>query len=188
MMIMTLSLINAIIFTLLLVVHIKVNRRGTSCTKLLMKVKTMILIEIISLEISVFVRYAIHIGNTSIYDAILIISGFVQAIILFQICYFYTKKASHFLQDNRKIRKLMRRVMYVAVLTFLGFAIYQFWDKKVIDANRSELCKTFYFILPNIVNQIANAFFFYIGLKVMKSVQAFNSHQTALISPINAAQ
>ena len=137
MIIMTLSLINAFVFTLLLVIHIKVNKRSTSCTKLLLKVKTMILIQIIMLELSVFVRYAIHIGNKSVYDAILIISGFVQAIILFQICYFYTKKASHFLDDNRKIRKLMRRVMYVAVLTFLGFAIYQFWDKKVIDVNRS---------------------------------------------------
>ena len=152
MLIMTLSLINAFIFTLLLVIHIKVNRRGTSCTKLLLKVKTMILILIIALELSVFVRYVIRIDNTSIYDSILIISGFVQALIIFQICYFYTKKASHFLEDDRKIRKLMRRVMYVAFILFLGFAIYQFWDDKVIDASRSELCKTFYFILPNIVN------------------------------------
>ena len=100
MIIMTLSLINTIVFTLLLVVHIKVNKRSQNCTKLLLKVKTMILILIILLELSVFIRYSIHIENSSIYDAILIISGFVQSIILFQICYFYTKKASHFLEDN----------------------------------------------------------------------------------------
>ena len=92
----------------------------------------MIFILIILLELSVFVRYTIHIENSSIYDAILIISGFIQAIILFQICYFYTKKAAHFLEDNRKIRKLMRHVMYAAIATFLGFAIYQFFDKKVV--------------------------------------------------------
>ena len=152
MLIMTLSLINAFIFTLLLIIHIKVNRRSTSCSKLLLKVKTMILILIIALELSVFVRYTIRIDSKAIYDSILIISGFVQALIIFQICYFYTKKTSHFLDDDRKIRRLMRRVMYAIVLVFLGFAVYQFWDNKVIDASRSELCKTFYFILPNIVN------------------------------------
>ena len=172
---MTLSLVNAVVFTLLLVVHIKVNRRSDSCTKLLLKVKTMILILIILLELSVFIRYSIRINDTSIYDAILIISGFVQAIILFQICYFYTKKAAGFLEDNKRIRKLMRHVMYGAVVVFLGFAFYQFWDKKVVRKSRSELCKTFYFILPNIVNQIANTFFVYIGFKVMKSVNDFNS-------------
>lgn len=183
MIIMTLSLINAVIFILLLVVHIKVNRRSQDCPKLLLKVKTMIFILIILLELSVFVRYAFNIDNSSIYDAILIISGFVQAIILFQICYFYTKKAAGFLEDNKKIRKLMRHVMYIAALVFVGFTIYQFWDQKVVRNKRSNLCHTFYFILPNIVNQIANAFFFYIGCKVMKSVNEFNSHQTALISP-----
>ena len=92
--------------------------------KIFTKVKTSILMMIILLETSVFIRYTFTIDNSTIYDSILICSGFVQSIILFQICYFYTKKAAHFLEDNKKIRRLMRQVMYVCLLVFFAFAIY----------------------------------------------------------------
>ena len=86
------------------------------------------------------------------------------------ICYFYTKKAAHFLEESKKIRKIMRVVMYASGSIFLIMAIYQYWDGNVTKNSRSGLCKTVYFILPNCINQIANGFFFYIGVKVMKSI------------------
>ena len=107
-MIMVLSFVNMCIFIVMLVVHIKDKRRSEDWRVLLLKVKTMILFLIILLELSVFIRYTFVISSTSAYDAILITSGFVKSIILFQICYFYTKKAAHFLEDNKKMRKLMR--------------------------------------------------------------------------------
>ena len=179
---MVLSFINLVIFTLLLVVHIKGNMRNMPCSKLLTKVKTMILVLIIVLELTVFIRYTFVIQSTAVYDTLLISSGFIESIILFQICYFYTKKASHFLEDNKKIRKLMRYVMYVSAVMFLGFSVYQYWDKKVETENRSSLCHTFYFILPSAVNQIINGFFFYTGFKVMRTVNELNNQQSAMNS------
>ena len=70
----------------------------------------------------------------------------------------------------------MRIVMYASGLVFLILAIYQYWDPNVKDNSRAKLCKTMYFILPNCINQIANAFFIYIGFKIMKSINEFNSH------------
>ena len=68
----------------------------------------------------------------------------------------------------------MRYVMYGAICLFFGFAIYQFWDENVENSQRSHLCHTFYFILPNIINQVANGFFFFVGKKVSKTVDAIN--------------
>ena len=151
-MILVFAFINAILFTLLLVHHIKANMRVLTFVQLFTKVKTTILILIVLLELSVVIRYAFVINNSGAYDAILICSGFVECIILFQICYFYSKKASHYLEDSKRVRLIMRIVMYVSIIVFLGFAIYQFWDNKVTNDKRTSLCKTFYFILPNIVN------------------------------------
>jgi len=173
---MVLSFLNCLIFILMLVGHIKERRRTEGCKVLLLKVKTMILFLIILLEISVFIRYTFTFDNTRIYDGILIISGFVESVVFFMICYFYTKKAVHFLEESKKIRKIMRIVMYASGLVFLILAIYQYWDPNVKDNSRAKLCKTMYFILPNCINQIANAFFIYIGFKVMKSINEFNSH------------
>ena len=50
---------------------------------MLIKVKTTILILVVALETSVFVRYTFAIESTQTYDAILIIFGFVQSIIYF---------------------------------------------------------------------------------------------------------
>ena len=102
--IMVLSFVNACVFLVLLVFHFKARRRSEPWKTLLLKVKTMILVLIIALELSVFIRYTFNIESKAVYDALLITSGFVQSIILFQICYFYTKKAAHFLEDNKKIR------------------------------------------------------------------------------------
>ena len=179
---MVLSFVNIAIFGMMLVIHIRANRHKLTCVQLFTKVKTMIFILIILLQLTVFIRYTFVISNNNLYQFILITSGFIGSIILFQICYFYTKKASHFLEDNKKIRKLMRTVMYIAIVLFLTFAIYQFFDTHVDVADRSSLCHTQYFILPNMVNQIANCFFLYIGIKVSKNINEFNSHQTALIS------
>lgn len=181
--VMVLSFVNIIIFSLLLAIHIKEKRRSESWGKVLLKVKTMVFALIILLELSVFIRYTFVIDSTATYDSILIVSGFIESIILFQICYFYTKKAAHFLEDNKRIRKLMRRVMYLAVLTFLVLAIFQKFDKSKVSNITSSLCHTIYFILPNCFNQVANGFFFYIGVKVMRTINEFNCHQTALISP-----
>ena len=141
----------------------------------MLKVKTMILGLIIILELIVFVRYTFRINDEGVYDFFLIVSGFVQSIILFMICYFYTKKAAHFLDDNKKIRQMMRKAMLIVVIVFVCLAVYQFWDKRVIDKNIKSLCHTVYFILPASVNQLANCFFFYVGCKVNKTINELNA-------------
>lgn len=167
---MVLSFLNILVFTTMLFVQIKNRIRLESWKVLILKVKTIILFLIIILEISVFIRYTFTFNKTRIYDGILITSNFVESVVFFMICYFYTKKAAHFLEESKKIRKIMRVVMYASGSIFLIMAIYQYWDGNVKKNSRSGLCKTVYFILPNCINQIANGFFFYIGVKVMKSI------------------
>ena len=150
--IMILSFFNILLFTTVLALHVKQNLSLMDCTKVLIKVKTTMLILVVILEISVFIRYTFVIESSKVYDAILIISGFIQSQIFFQICYFYSKKAAHFLENSERTRKLMRYVMYVSLILFFGMAIYQFWDQELITDGRSNLCHSFYFIMPSIVN------------------------------------
>lgn len=59
---------------------------------------------------------------------------------------------------------------------FTALTLYQFWDKNVKSVGRSGLCHSIYFMLPNLVNQIVNAFFFYIGCHIMNTVKELNKH------------
>lgn len=101
--IMVLAAFNTCIFTYVFVVHIQQKRRLEEWKSILLKVKTQTLILIIFLEATVFVRYLLDM-RTSIYDTLLILDQLVQSVILFQICYFYCKKAAHFLEDGKRIR------------------------------------------------------------------------------------
>lgn len=74
---MVLSFVNIIIFTLLLIIHIKEKLGGESWGKVLTKVKTMVFTLIILLELSVFIRYTFVIESVAIYDSILIVSNFI---------------------------------------------------------------------------------------------------------------
>ncbi len=80
---MILSFFNILLFATVLVLHVKANLRAMNCGKVLVKVKTTILILVVTLEASVFIRYTFTIASTTVYDAILIISGFLQSIIYF---------------------------------------------------------------------------------------------------------
>ena len=72
---------------------------------------------------------------------------------LFLICYFFTKKASHFLPDNKRIRGRMRIFMAVAMVAVVSVTIGQSLMKAgEFGMTYTSLCKTYYFILPNTVN------------------------------------
>ena len=62
------------------------------------KVKTSVLILLLVFELIVVIRYSVDFEG-KFYDALIIVQQFMQSIILFQICYFYTKKAAHFMED-----------------------------------------------------------------------------------------
>lgn len=57
-------------------------------------------------------------------------------------------------------------------MIFIGFAIWSIFEQK----NKTELCHSGYFLLPNFVNSIVNGFFFYVGCKVMRTIKDFNRH------------
>ena len=89
----------------------------------MMKVKTSVLILLLVFETIVFFRYTI--GFDGSYDFLLITSQYIQAIILFQISYFFIKKAAFYVEDNEKIRKLMRIVIYISLAIFAAMSIWQ---------------------------------------------------------------
>ena len=80
------------------------------------------LILLLVFELIVCVRYTVDFSGS--YDFLLITSQYIQAIILFQISYFFIKKASHYVEDNEKIRKLMRIAMYLVLAIFAAMSVW----------------------------------------------------------------
>lgn len=101
--------------------------------------------------------------------------------ILFLICYFFTKKASYFLEDNQKIRKRLRLTMSIAMVAVIATTVWQSIKLNNISVDFSSLCHSYYFILPNTINQIVNGVFVFIGFKITRSIGEYNSGQMAPI-------
>ena len=74
---MVLSFVNIAVFSMMLVVHIRANRHSLTCKQLFTKVKTMIFVLIILLEITVFIRYTFVITDNNLYQSIVITSVFI---------------------------------------------------------------------------------------------------------------
>jgi len=178
---MILSLINAVIFIYLTVLHFRSNRMTRTYGEIFCKVKSCILISLSIFEIIVCGRYTLYFTGEA-YNAILIVQQFLQSFILFQICYFYAKKAAHFVEESETLRKRMRIVMYIAVSSFVAILLYEVISHIVNGADdKSKLCHRFYFNFVNFFNQLSNCFFLVLGYRVNKNVKQINSHQQALI-------
>lgn len=121
---MLLTWLNSLVLIYLLVFHIKSHWGRITFWAFITKVKTSIIILLLIFEVIAAVRYTFAFEtsdtNRSAYASLLIFQQNLQSIILMQICYFVTKKAAHYVEDNEKIRKIMRIVTYVAVV-FLAF-------------------------------------------------------------------
>ena len=161
---------SALLTILLIVILVKhINQQTVISCATIMKVKTMILGLTIIHQFMVTLRYTFHFHGGSIlfYDFILVVQQSVQSIAFFLVCYFFTKKASHFLNENRRLRKAMRVtilivMILVVVVTFLQSFITQY--------NDFGLCHTLYFILPSTVNQMVNIFFCVVGFRITQSI------------------
>ena len=127
-------------------------------------------------------RYTIGFDKT--YNFILVFQQYVQAIILFQISYFFIKKAAHYVEDNEKIRKLMRIVTYICLAIFAFICIWQVISvgHKSKNESGSDFCHTWYFLIANIFQGGAALFFIWVGLSVRKTVDAYNKHTNALLT------
>lgn len=168
----------------ILVWHIRL--KGAGNFKTYIKVKSSILILMTLFEISVFWRYLVNFDFTNettlgFYNVILIATQSMESVIFFLICYFFTKKASVFLEDNQIIRKRLRITMWVAMLAVVGATIGQGISMDDMGRRFGALCHTLYFILPNTVNSLVNAVFVVIAYKISRSINEYNSGQMALI-------
>ena len=172
--ILILSFINTVIFSLFLIFHLRY--KGVCVGRTYTKNKTWMLFMIVILEASVMVRYLFVFDETPYYDMLLIISGFIQSIIFFLICYFFTKKAAFYLDESQTIRKYLQIMFLVSVLVFAGLMVFQFFDKTVTDKPDNQLCKTPYFLIPAFVNQIINIIFFILGFKISSTITLYNQH------------
>jgi len=63
-------------------------------------------------------------------------------------------------------------------LVFLATA-----SQAIIGQTRDSraLCHTLYFILPNVVNQLINIVFLYVGLKITQAIKLYNKGQQSLV-------
>ena len=65
----------------------------------------------------------------------------------------------------------MRIVMYISLVIFLGLAVY---DIVAAKNEGDSLCKSAFFLVAAFFNQLANAFFIYVGYRVYSSVKQYN--------------
>lgn len=83
----------------------------------------------------------------------MIASQFLQTLILFFICYFYAKKAAHLVEDNAKLRYLLKVVMYLVFASSTFIAAYQIFDTQFNDEKENRLlCHTWYFLINALFN------------------------------------
>lgn len=100
--------------------------KGASTLRTYFKVKSLILIFMIIYSSSVFVRYCFQINSTSVYQWILYVAQILSSLIFFLICYFFAKKAAHYLEDNEKILKFLLTLMYLCCGGALGVFVMQY--------------------------------------------------------------
>ena len=150
----------------------------------MIKAKTCVLILLLLFELLTGLRYTIGFGKT--YNFILILQQYIQAVLLFQISYFFIKKAAHYVEDNEKIRKLMRIVTYICLIIFAFVNTWQIISENHKSKNEgdtsSSLCHTWYFFTANLFQGGAAVFFIWTGLSVRRTVDAYNRHTNALLS------
>ena len=76
----------------------------------------------------------------------------------------------------------MRIFMAVAMVAVVSVTVGQsLMQAGEFGVTYTSLCKTYYFILPNTVNQIVNIVFVFVGFKISKSIREFNKGQLSLI-------
>ena len=124
--ILALGFANLIVVCYVTYIHFKISLKSQSFCQLILKVKTSILLLLILYEILIILRYSLDFNGTDIYLAILTLHQFLGSIIFFQICYFYAKKAAHYIPDSKKILLVMRICLYISLVIFVVFIVFQF--------------------------------------------------------------
>lgn len=123
-----------------------------TCGEVFCKVKSSILISLCIFELIVAIRYTLFFKG-ELYNAFIIIQQFIQSMIFYQICYFYAKKAAHFVEESERTRKRMRIVMYLAIVSFTILAGYEIISHTLNkEDEKSSLCHRFYFNFANLTN------------------------------------
>lgn len=67
------------------------------------------------------------------------------------------------------------------MIAVLAATVVQAVSLQNLGKDVGKLCHTFYFILPNTVNQLINIVFIAIAVKISKTINEYNTGQMALI-------
>ena len=146
MIIWVLCIVNTLILFYLTFFHFRQNFQTNTFGQTMCKVKTSILLLMLLFEFIVVFRYTLYFRG-DIYNSILIVQQFIESFILLQICYFFAKKAAHFIENSEQTLKVMRMFMYIALAVFATIALFQIITTVTLHGWESNaLCKTWYFI------------------------------------------
>jgi hypothetical protein len=96
-----LSTVNLVVFSLILLFHLRAKGFCTGANYL--KVKTIILFLITFFQFMVSFRYFFELSD-ELSNFVLISTNFMQSVIFFLICFFFTKKAAFYLEESKKIK------------------------------------------------------------------------------------
>lgn len=101
------------------VLHCKAGLNSNKLGKLMMKVKTQLLLTLILYQMVTVCRYSVDTNGSIIYFIVLILHQYLGSIIFLQICYFFAKKAAHYIPDSDKFLKVIRVAIYSALAFFV---------------------------------------------------------------------
>ena len=149
--ILTLGIANLVLVSYVTYIHFKISLKSQTFGQLILKVKTSILLLLILFEILIIMRYSLDFNGTDLYLAILTLHQFLGSIIFFQICYFYAKKAAHYIPDSKKILLVMRICLYFSLIIFVVFIVLQFLYLSNETVNDHQ-CKSFAFLGAGLFN------------------------------------
>jgi hypothetical protein len=123
------------------------------------------------------VRYFWYINIQILYNILLIGGTLIQSGTIFLICYFFTKKAAHYLDEKEKMRKNLLILMGVSALLYAGVIVYQIVETSTYIKDADEgLCHTFYFLVPEFINLAIITVFFFVGHKITQTINLYNQH------------
>lgn len=90
----------------------------------------------------------------------------MQSVIIYLVCYFYALKASKKLLDSKNTKKILRLGLIVLSVALVFAMLWQF----ITIHNGYDLCHTFSFVIPQLLNCFVSIGFIAIGLKISKAI------------------
>lgn len=150
-------------FSCLLYWHIK--EKGAKKPKTYARLKTWMLFFLALFSLMAAIRYTFSLSATTpwLYAIVLVLQQQFQAVSFLLICWYFVKNAEKLL-ETKVFRNFITIVACADAIAF--FIIMWFQVAKLADGHLNELCKTAFFVVPELFCEIIILIFLCVGIKL----------------------